>query len=256
MIDHHFPSFHLARTCISGAGVDVSIVVAWVSRKAFPPGLCGRGVSCFLTCKTHFLLRGPTACSHGLKACSPGLDAGVFLGWVAWSLEEDCSIILVGHAESHVRGKVTIALQSSIQDGVFRSSMHSVTYLLSHHVRFFFPIRDLTIISITKEKFSPIVVIGWFEHNGKIMGGTGWSVEMAKAQGIPTFIDNLTFGEWWQWRNDKQCWYQCEGLSEDLTEPPFLYDKTAIVGTRQTNELIEPELRQIFHIYDNPPNLF
>ena len=89
-----------------------------------------------------------------------------------------------------------------------------------------------------------------------VMGGTGWSVEMAKARGIPTFIYDLKFAEWWQWQADKQSWYQCERMSEDITEPPLLYHKTAIMGTRQVNNLVAPELRQLFHIYDNAPSLF
>ena len=111
--------------------------------------------------------------------------------------------------------------------------------------------------AVLVEEASQLLTLGWFNENGtNVMGGTGWGVEMVKAWGIPTFVYNLKYREWWQWRADKQSWYQGEGMSEDITEPPLLYDKTVIVGTRQINSLIDPELRQLFHIYDNPPNLF
>ena len=217
----------------------------------------------------------------------------------AWTLEEDSSVILICQTESHVWGAVTVTLQGSINDGNFRCTMHSLSYLLNHHLRILFPIHHGTLVVNTLPKAAPVVcfahhvhsgmhrttivlyllyglrsepipsprlesvgwrvqqpahalgkvvtnphtknlsrrnaviveeasqllAFGWISDNNKhVLGGTGWAVEMAKQRGFPTFLYELTYNEWWQWRQDKRSWYRCEGTKEDVHEPPVLCD--------------------------------
>ena len=106
--------------------------------------------------------------------------------------------------------------------------------------------------AVIVEEASQLLAFGWIDdNNNHVVGGTGWAVELAKLRGIPTFLYELKYEEWWQWQHDKQRWFQCEGMTEDIYEPPVLPANTVHVRTREPPPTAQGELHGIFDRYEH-----
>jgi len=80
--------------------------------------------------------------------------------------------------------------------------------------------------------------------NEHVQGGTGWSVDMAKARPIPIYVFDVKSDTWFWWNG-----YQFENvntMSDMEIKPPTLQHHTAIVGTREPTPNVIRELKRLF----------
>ena len=81
-----------------------------------------------------------------------------------------------------------------------------------------------------------------------VQGGTGWTVDMAKAKNIPVYVFDLNADLWYLWIAEENRFQSQDEMSERWIQPPTLQDKTAIVGTREPHTGYLVELRRLFSI--------
>ena len=77
-----------------------------------------------------------------------------------------------------------------------------------------------------------------------VQGGTGWTVDMAKARPIPIYVFDQERDEWFFWNG-----YRFENvniMSDIAINPPTLQNHTAIVGTREPTPNVFRELKRLF----------
>ena len=69
---------------------------------------------------------------------------------------------------------------------------------------------------------------------------------MAQLLGKPLYVFDVD-REQWSWWNPTIGQYQpCEGMTEEQIALPTLQDKTAIVGTREEDQVLYPTLEALF----------
>jgi len=78
--------------------------------------------------------------------------------------------------------------------------------------------------------------------NIHVQGGTGWTVDMAKAKHLPIYVFDLAMEEWFWWNGHR--FQNLHDLSD--TKPPTLQNHTAIVGTRELHSSYLVELQRLF----------
>jgi len=97
-----------------------------------------------------------------------------------------------------------------------------------------------------------VLAFGFLDSMKKhVQGGTGWTVDMAKAKNLPIYVFDLNYEEWFWWdghsfRCIHEMW-QCGKV--DMHERPTLQDQTAIVGTRELYSGYVNELKRLFSSY-------
>ena len=94
---------------------------------------------------------------------------------------------------------------------------------------------------------SLVLALGHFDELGKhLLGGTGWSVVMAQLLGKPLYVFDVDKEQWFWWNPDTQHYQPCEGMTETQIALPTLQDKTAIVSTREEDQVLYPTLESLF----------
>ena len=94
---------------------------------------------------------------------------------------------------------------------------------------------------------SMVIAFGSFDHMRKhVEGETGWGVQMAKDRGIPLYVFDTDYCEWWEWNKWDNCFIQCEGMSDTYVPTPHLQGTVALIGSRSTPPLIIPFLEKLF----------
>lgn len=93
---------------------------------------------------------------------------------------------------------------------------------------------------------SMVIAFGSFDHMRRhVEGNEGWSVQMAKDRGIPLYVFDTDYMEWWEWNKWDNCFVQCEGMSETYVPIPHLQGTVALIGSRQTPPCILPYLEKL-----------
>ena len=101
-----------------------------------------------------------------------------------------------------------------------------------------------------------VLAFGYFDDAQQhVLGGTGWTVDMAIMEGKPTYVFDCAFGDWYMWHRGQ--FRQCEGMDELFIAPPHLQDMTAIVSTREMSPEALNRLRDLFdrHTQKHAPGL-
>ena len=94
---------------------------------------------------------------------------------------------------------------------------------------------------------SLVLAVGYFDELRKhVLGGTGWGVVMAQLLGKPLYVFDVDREEWLWWNPTLGQYQPCDGMTEDSIASPTLQDKTAIVGTREEDQVIYPTLEALF----------
>ena len=94
---------------------------------------------------------------------------------------------------------------------------------------------------------SLVLALGYFDESGKhLKGGTGWGVVMAQLLGKPLYVFDVAMEQWSWWNPTLSHYQSCEGMTEAQIALPTLQDHTAIIGTREEDQVIYPTLKQLF----------
>lgn len=80
-----------------------------------------------------------------------------------------------------------------------------------------------------------------------VEGGEGWSVQMAKDRGIPLYVFDTDYEEWWWWNPTDKCFMQCEGMTETYVPVPHLRGMVALIGSRNTPPRVFPYVEKLFN---------
>ena len=94
---------------------------------------------------------------------------------------------------------------------------------------------------------SLVLALGYFDELRKhVLGGTGWSVAMAKLLLKPLYVFDFDMEQWYWWNPTLQQYQPCEGMTKEQISLPTLQDRTAIVGTREEDSSVYPTLDALF----------
>ena len=91
-----------------------------------------------------------------------------------------------------------------------------------------------------------VLAFTWFSPDRKVcMGGTGWTVEIAKVLNKDLYVYDVLLNLWCRYNPHRDLFFPCH-LQESL---PTLTKNTAIVGMRNIHEYPEAlvELQETFH---------
>ena len=69
---------------------------------------------------------------------------------------------------------------------------------------------------------------------------------MVQLLGKPLYVFDVDREQWFWWNPDTQQYLPCEGMTETQIALPTLQDKTAIVGTREEDQVLYPTLEALF----------
>ena len=69
---------------------------------------------------------------------------------------------------------------------------------------------------------------------------------MAQLLGKPLYVFDVDKEQWFWWNPDTQHYQPYEGMTETQIALPTLQDKTAIVGTREEDQVLYPTLEALF----------
>ena len=81
-----------------------------------------------------------------------------------------------------------------------------------------------------------VFVVGEIQGDGTVVGGTGWSVELAKMWHKPLSVFDQTKGSWFTW----------SGETWEPSEPTIQYRHVAGAGTRRLNDAGRAAIKELF----------
>ena len=121
------------------------------------------------------------------------------------------------------------------------------TFLLGRHVSHPITLQYLQRNYHVIKPASLVLALGYFDKlRNHVLGGTGWSVAMARLLLKPLYVFDLDMEQWYWWNPTLQQYQPCKGMTEEERGLPTSEAKTAIVGIREEDAAVYAMLDALF----------